>query len=59
MLAEPGDVSLNSMLAEIDKLDAGRFVGIPSGALDDAALAILGCWRAGRQSSAAASADPS
>ncbi len=45
MLAEPGEVSLNSMLAEIDKLNAVRFVGIPSGVVDDVAPAVIKRWR--------------
>lgn len=45
MLAEPGDVSLNSMLAEIDKLSAVRFVEVPAGVVDDVAPAIIERWR--------------
>ena len=37
ILAEPGDVSLNTLLVEIDKLNVVRFVGVPAGVLDDIA----------------------
>lgn len=45
MLAEPGDVSLNTLLVEIDKLNAARFVGVPAGVLDDVAPGMVERWR--------------
>ena len=46
ILAEPGDVSLTTMLVEIDKLNAVRFVGIPSTVFDDVAPGVVERWRA-------------
>lgn len=45
LLAEPGEVSLNSMLVEIDKLTAVRHVGLPAGVLDDVAPSMIERWR--------------
>jgi TnpA family transposase len=45
VLAEPGDVSLNSMLVEIDKLNAVRHVGVAAGVLDDVAPSMIERWR--------------
>lgn len=45
MLAEPGDVSLNTMLVEIDKLNAVRFVQIPGGLLGDVSPGVVERWR--------------
>lgn len=44
--SEPGAVSLESMLTEIDKLTAIRQVGLPEGLFDDVAPKILAGWRA-------------
>lgn len=42
----PGNVSLDTMLAEIDKLVAVRAVGLPSGLFDDVAPKVVEGWRA-------------
>jgi Domain of unknown function (DUF4158) len=42
----PGSVSLDSMLAEIDKLRAVRAVGVPAAAPADVAPKVLTGWRA-------------
>lgn len=44
--AVPGSVSLDSMLAEIEKLRAVRAVGVPAAALADVAPKVLAGWRA-------------
>lgn len=41
ILAEPGDVSLNTMLIEIEKLNAVRFVGLSTDVVDDVAPAVV------------------
>ncbi|MEM8620937.1 MAG: Tn3 family transposase, partial [Actinomycetota bacterium] len=46
LLAEPGEVSLNSMLVEIDKLNAVRHVDLPAGLLDGLAPSMIESWRA-------------
>jgi TnpA family transposase len=42
----PGDVSLDSMLTEIARLQAVRAVGLPPGLFDDVAPKVLAGWRA-------------
>jgi hypothetical protein len=42
----PGNVSLNSMLAEIRKLEAIRAVGLPAGLFGDVAPKVVSGWRA-------------
>jgi len=42
----PGNVSLESMMAEIGKLQAVRAVGLPFGLFDDVAPKVLDGWRA-------------
>lgn len=44
--AVPGNVSLDSMLAEIEKLRAARAVGVPAAALADVAPKVVAGWRA-------------
>jgi len=44
--ADPGGVSLNTMLAEVEKLLAVRAVDLPAGMFADVAPRILGAWRA-------------
>jgi hypothetical protein len=44
--ADPGGVSLNTMLAEVEKLLAVRAVGLPAGMFADVAPRILAAWRA-------------
>lgn len=44
--ADPGNVSLDSMLAEIGKLRAVRAVGLPAGVFADVAPRVLAAWRA-------------
>ena len=44
--AEPGNVSLDSMLAEIGKLRAVRAVGLPAGLFADVAPRVVAAWRA-------------
>ncbi|MEU4645577.1 DUF4158 domain-containing protein [Micromonospora sp. NPDC023814] len=44
--AVPGSVSLDSMLAEIEKLRAVRAVGVPAAALANVAPKVLAGWRA-------------
>jgi hypothetical protein len=43
--ADPGNVSLNSMLAEIGKLRAVRTVGLPAGLIADIAPRVVAAWR--------------
>lgn len=45
VLAAPGNVSLNSMLVEIDKLKAVRSISIPDGLFADVAPAVMDQWR--------------
>jgi len=45
--ADPGGVSLNTMLAEAEKLLAVRAVRLPAEMFADVAPRILGAWRAG------------
>ena len=49
--ANPGNVSLDSMLAEIDKLTAVRAVGLPADLFIDVTPAVVATWRGGRRSS--------
>jgi Domain of unknown function (DUF4158) len=42
----PGNVSLESMLAEIGKLDAVRAIGLPDGVFCDVAPRVVAAWRA-------------
>jgi TnpA family transposase len=42
----PGNVSLDSMLAEISKLRAVRTVGLPPGLFDDVSPKVVAAWRA-------------
>jgi hypothetical protein len=42
---DPGNVSLDSMLAEIDKLLSVRAIELPSGLFDDVAPKVLAGWR--------------
>jgi hypothetical protein len=44
--SEPGNVSLNTMLAEIAKLEAVRAVGLPAGLFAGVAPKVLAGWRA-------------
>jgi Domain of unknown function (DUF4158) len=44
--ADPGGVSLNTMLVEVEKLLAVRAVGLPAGMFADVAPKILASWRA-------------
>ncbi len=44
--ASPGNVSLDSMLAEIDKLTAVRAAGLPVGLFADVAPTVVAGWRA-------------
>mgnify|MGYP000981002651 CR=1 FL=1 len=44
--ADPGNVSLDSMLAEIDKLLIVRGIGLPAGAFDGVPPMIVAAWRA-------------
>lgn len=44
--ADPGDVSLDSMLAEIDKLGAVRAVGLPADLFADVSPKVVSGWRA-------------
>ena len=44
--ADPGNVSLDSMLAEIGKLRAVRAVGLPAGLIADIAPRVVAAWRA-------------
>jgi hypothetical protein len=46
MKALPGNVSLESMLTEIGKLDAVRAVGIPDGVFSGIAPRVVAAWRA-------------
>jgi len=43
--SDPGNVSLNTMLAEIAKLEAVRAVGVPAEAFADVAPKIVTAWR--------------
>jgi len=42
----PGNVSLESMLTEIDRLRAVRAIGLPAGLFDDVAPKVVAGWRA-------------
>lgn len=42
----PGNVSLESMMTEINKLEAVRAIGLPAGLFADAAPKVLDGWRA-------------
>jgi Domain of unknown function (DUF4158)/Tn3 transposase DDE domain len=44
--SDPGNVSLESMLAEIGKLEAVRAVGLPPGLFADVAPKVVAAWRA-------------
>lgn len=44
--SEAGNVSLETMLTEIDKLEAVRAIGLPAGLLDDIAPKVVATWRA-------------
>ncbi len=44
--SEPGNVSLNTMLTEIGKLEAVRAVGLPEGVFADIAPKVVAAWRA-------------
>jgi len=44
--ADPGNVSLDSMLTEIDRLLAVRCVGLPAGLFADVAPKVVAAWRA-------------
>jgi TnpA family transposase len=44
--SEPGNVSLNTMLTEIGKLEAVRAVGLPSDVFADIAPKVVTAWRA-------------
>lgn len=44
--AMPGNISLESMLREIDKLQAIRAIGLPEGLFVDVAPKVLAAWRA-------------
>jgi hypothetical protein len=44
--ADPGNVSLDSMLTEIDRLLAVRSVGLPAGLFADVAPKVVAGWRA-------------
>jgi TnpA family transposase len=41
----PGNVSLETMLAEIEKLEAVRAIGLPSGLFSDVSPRVLAGWR--------------
>jgi len=43
--AAPGNVSLESMLAEIEKLEAVRAIGLPAGVFADITPRVLAGWR--------------
>ncbi len=44
--SEPGNVSLNTMLTEIAKLEAVRAVGLPAGVFAGIASKVVAAWRA-------------
>lgn len=44
--SEPGNVSLNTMLTEIAKLEAVRAVGLPAEVFVDVASRVITAWRA-------------
>ncbi len=44
--SDPGNVSLETMLAEIGKLEAVRAVGLPPGLFADVAPKVVAAWRA-------------
>ncbi len=44
--SEPGNVSLNTMLTEIGKLEAVRAVGLPGSVFADIAPKVVAAWRA-------------
>jgi TnpA family transposase len=44
--ADPGNVSLGTMLVEIDKLMAVRAIGLPAGLFTDIAPKVVAAWRA-------------
>jgi hypothetical protein len=46
MRADPGGVTLASVLSEIDKLNLLRSVGIPAGVFDGVSDNVIGAWRA-------------
>lgn len=46
----PGNVSLESTMTEISKLEAVRAVGLPAGLFADVAPKVLDSWRAGLRS---------
>jgi hypothetical protein len=43
--ADPGNVSLGTMLVEIDKLMAVRAIGLPAGLFTDIAPMVVAAWR--------------
>lgn len=49
--ASPGNVSLATVLAEIDKLHAARHIGLPPGLFDGIAANVVAAWRARARSS--------
>lgn len=42
----PGNVSLESMMTEVSKLEAARAIGLPAGIFADVAPKVLDAWRA-------------
>lgn len=44
--ADPGQVGLETLLREIDKLAAGRVIGLPTGLFSDASEKLVEAWRA-------------
>src|SRR5699024_2365041 len=44
--ADPGQIGLETVLAEIDKLTAVRELGLPSGLFADASERLVAAWRA-------------
>ena len=44
--ADPGQVSLDSLLAEVDKLERIRSLGLPAGLFAGAPDPVVGAWRA-------------
>ena len=44
--ADPGNVSLATMLAEIDKLEAVRAIGLPATLFTDVGPKVVTAWRA-------------
>ena len=47
----PGNVSLETMLVEIEKLEAVRAIGLPAGLFADVTPRVLAGWRQRRRSS--------